>query len=191
MWRDGPEPDWDRRLDIAEGAGRHLVHLLNDVLELSRLEADAVSLRPEPIDPRALAGEVLAMLESEAAGKGLRLSLDAGGGVGAGYRLDPLRLRQILLNLATNAVKFTPTGAISIRIDVQRAGDGEHRLTFAVENSGPACRSRSGKSSSTPTPARPPADRPADRGQLPLSLPALPVLNILLVEDGPENRAVV
>ncbi|HYH37192.1 MAG TPA: ATP-binding protein [Azospirillum sp.] len=241
MRRDGPGPDWDRRLDIAEGAGRHLVHLLDDVLELSRLEADAVSLRPEPTDPRACAGEVLAMLESEAAGKGLRLSVESGGGVGAGYRLDPLRLRQILLNLAANAVKFTPAGSVVVRIDVQRVGNGAPRLTFAVEDSGPGVPERDreiifdayaraapvgqtkgvglglaivrhivehmggtvtvdrsalgGASFLVSLPAEPadlpPADRPADRGHLPLSLPPLPALTILLVEDGPENRAVV
>lgn len=240
MRRDGPGSEWDRRLDIAEGAGRHLVHLLDDVLELSRLEANAVSLRPEPIDPRALAGEVLAMLESESAGKSLRLSLEVGESVGAGYRLDPLRLRQILLNLATNAVKFTPAGAVLIRIDVLRAGDGE-RLTFSVEDSGPGVPEHErelifdayaraapadqtkgvglglaivrhivehmggtvtvgqsalgGASFLISLPAEPasllPAGYAADRGGLPLSLPPLPVLNILLVEDGPENRAVV
>ncbi|MBP2316285.1 ATP-binding protein [Azospirillum soli] len=246
MRRDGPGPGWDRRLDIAEGAGRHLVHLLDDVLELSRLEADTVSLRPEPADPRALAGEVLAMLEGEAAGKGLRLSLEVGEEVGGGYRLDPLRLRQILLNLASNAVKFTPAGAVAIRIDVQRGEGGKQRLTFAVEDSGPGVsehereiifdayaraapasqtkgvglglaivrrivehmdgtvtvdRSTLGgasflvsipvESADLPPADLPLAEPPAERGHASLSLPPLPVLNILLVEDGPENRAVV
>ena len=241
MRRDGPGTGWDRRLDIAEGAGRHLVHLLDDVLELSRLEADAVSLRPEPADPRALAAEVLAMLESEAAGKDLRLSLEVGEDVGAGYRLDPLRLRQILLNLASNAVKFTPAGAVAIRIDARQGEGGEQRLTFAVEDSGPGVaehergiifdayaraapashtkgvglglaivrrivehmggtvtvgRSTLGGASflvSIPAEAADLslAGRPSDGGRPPLSLPPLPVLDILLVEDGPENRAVV
>lgn len=135
--RDGPGPDQDRRLGIAETAGRHLVRLLDDVLELSRLEAGAVTLAPEAADPRALAGEVAAILQPEAAAKGLRLTVVAAPAVRPAYLIDPLRVRQLLLNLTANAVKFTEAGMVMVRVDTERRADGRSCLVLEVEDTGP------------------------------------------------------
>ncbi|KAA0575153.1 response regulator [Azospirillum sp. B21] len=135
--RDGPGPDQDRRLGIAETAGRHLIRLLDDVLELSRLEAGAVTLAPEPADPRALAGEVAAILQPEAAAKGLRLTVAAGPDLRSAYLVDPLRVRQLLFNLTANAIKFTESGMIMVRVDAERRPDGRTGLVLEVEDTGP------------------------------------------------------
>lgn len=135
--RDGPGPGQDRRLGIAETAGRHLIRLLDDVLELSRLEAGAVTLAPQPADPRALAGEVAAILQPEAAAKGLRLTVAAAPGLRPAYLVDPLRVRQLLFNLTANAIKFTESGTITVRVDAERRPDGRTGLVLEVEDTGP------------------------------------------------------
>jgi len=135
--RDGPAGDWDRRLGIAEDAGRHLVQVLDNVLELSRLEADPADLRPEPADLARLAGDVAALLEPEAAARGLRLSLEAGPGTDAGHRVDPLRVRQVLFNLVGNALKFTPAGQVCLRLRAEPGDAGADRVTLEVEDTGP------------------------------------------------------
>ncbi|AWK84931.1 sensor histidine kinase [Azospirillum thermophilum] len=136
MRRDGPGPDHQRRLGIAETAGRHLVRLLDDVLELSRLEAEAVTLAPEPADARALIGEVATILQPEAEAKGLRLAVVVSPTLRPAYRLDPLRLRQLLFNLIANAIKFTDAGMIIVRLGTEDTPDGT-RLVLEVEDTGP------------------------------------------------------
>lgn len=136
MLRDGPTPDHERRLGIAETAGRYLVRLLDDVLELSRMEAEVVTLAPEPVDPRAVIGEVLTILQPEAAAKGLRLTVAIGAGLHPVYEIDPLRLRQLLFNLIANAIKFTDSGMIVVRLAKEERHDGS-RLVLEVEDTGP------------------------------------------------------
>ncbi|HYD66860.1 ATP-binding protein [Azospirillum sp.] len=140
--RDGPAGDWDRRLGIAEDAGRHLVQVLDNVLELSRLEADPADLRPEPADLARLAGDVAALLEPEAAARGLRLSLETGPGTDAGHCVDPLRVRQVLFNLVGNALKFTPAGQVCLRLRAEAEDGGANRaptdrVVVEVEDTGP------------------------------------------------------
>ncbi|MGQ9369481.1 ATP-binding protein [Azospirillum sp. ST 5-10] len=135
--RDGPAGDWDQRLGIAENAGRHLVQVLDNVLELSRLEADPADLRPEPADLARLAGDVVALLQPEAGVRGLRLSLVLGEGADAGHRVDPLRVRQILFNLVGNAVKFTPAGQVRVRLRTEPRNGAADLVVLEVEDTGP------------------------------------------------------
>jgi len=117
-------------------SGDHLLELINDILDFSRLEADRVQLEETVFDPVALAQGVVAMFLSQAGAKGLSLSADAAEAMPPAVTGDPGRLRQVLLNLVGNAVKFTDHGWISLTLAHAQAADGQVRLLFNVADSG-------------------------------------------------------
>ena len=102
-------------------ASRALLCTVNDILDFSKLEAGQVSFHPRPIVPSKLGRATLDLFTPQAAAKDLTLTLeDAGGIAGLVVSLDPDRIRQILLNLVGNAVKFTQAGGITLRGDYDR-----------------------------------------------------------------------
>lgn len=132
--------DHQRRLvEAARLSGRHLLALVNDVLDLAKIEANEVRLEAVRVDPRQLAEEAAAPFVGTAAAKGLRLAVHVDDDVPSQAWCDPLRLRQVLVNLLGNAVKFTHAGAVELRISrtppVDTDGDGE-RLRFEVVDTG-------------------------------------------------------
>jgi len=120
-------------LGEALACGRMLSTLLDDVIDFSRIEAGRLEITAEPVDPSALALSVGQLLRGQAELKGLSLCIDA---PDLGLVLtDPTRLRQALFNLVGNAVKFTLSGAVTLR--VRRLDDGaEPRVTFEVSDTG-------------------------------------------------------
>ena len=112
-------------------SGKLLQTLLDDVLDVSRIEAGKLRLEPLPTDVRAIAGQVVDLLHDAAVAKGLALALQVAPTVPASVALDPLRLQQVLLNLASNAVKFTDSGRVDVRVRV----DGR-RLVFEIADTG-------------------------------------------------------
>ena len=99
-------------------AGHHLLALINDILDLSKIEAGKVEIALDPVDMEAALAEVLAMLAQQAQAKGVRLHFESRGGLGV-MRADRRRLKQILLNLVSNAMKFTPAGGqVTLHADV-------------------------------------------------------------------------
>jgi PAS domain S-box-containing protein len=86
----------------------HLLELINDVLDISKIEADRLELRPEPFDFTALIGESLASVRSLADGKSQRL--ESSSDIPTAVEADRLRIKQVLVNLLSNAIKFTPEG---------------------------------------------------------------------------------
>jgi signal transduction histidine kinase len=128
----GPLTDAQRgSLHRIEVAARHLRGLIEEVLSFSRLEAGRVEVRRERVDLCELAAEVTAVVEPLAAEKGLAFRLDVCAPP-AELCTDPDKVRQILINLAGNAVKFTERGEVSVR--VRTAGDG---AVLAVHDTGP------------------------------------------------------
>lgn len=111
-------------------AGRHLLDLVNVVLDISRVEADRYRLVRADVDPAALARECAGMMSQAAEAAGLRLRLDIADALPR-CRLDPRALRQILINLLSNAIKFTSDGEISLA--VARKGDA---ISFIVTDDG-------------------------------------------------------
>jgi hypothetical protein len=105
--------DWIERL---RQSADHLLGLMNDLLDLSQIEAGQLKLVSTSIDPTLLLSEVEAVLRPKAKDKGLELTLDVNGAIPAEIQTDPLRLRQILINLLGNAVKFTNEGSIRLRM---------------------------------------------------------------------------
>ena len=113
----------DARLARIEVAGRHLLTVLNDILEISRIEADRVELENADFAPAAIMEDVASFIADEARGKGLAVLVLPCTGLGW-LRGDPTRLRQALLNYAANAVKFTEAGTITLRAaTVDEQGD--------------------------------------------------------------------
>jgi PAS domain S-box-containing protein len=101
-------------LDTIHSNGKHLLELLNDILDLSKIESGVLEVEKKPCAPAKLAGEVLDLFKVPAASKGVSLELKIADRVPAAVHTDPTRLRQILTNLVGNALKFTERGGVGI-----------------------------------------------------------------------------
>ncbi len=113
-------------------SSRHLLQLINDILDLSKLESGRMELRVEPVDLAATVGEVRAILRGLVADKRLRLSVELDPAVPT-VVVDPRLLKQILYNLLSNAIKFTPEeGHVSLRV----AAEGGRHFRVEVEDTG-------------------------------------------------------
>jgi signal transduction histidine kinase len=117
-------------------SGDHLLELINDILDFSRLEAERVELEEADFAPRTLLQSVVEMFLTQASAKDLYLSAITDDQVPAVVSGDPGRLRQILLNLVGNAVKFTDKGWISVTLTHEPAPDGGNKLLVSVADSG-------------------------------------------------------
>jgi signal transduction histidine kinase/ActR/RegA family two-component response regulator len=102
-------------------SGRHLLELLNDVLDLSKVEAGAMELALTPVDVGTVVEHCVGLMRERATSKNLRMSADVTDDIGP-VNADELRLKQILLNLLSNAVKFTPAGG-TVKVSARRDGD--------------------------------------------------------------------
>ncbi|MBP0444771.1 response regulator [Roseomonas sp. SSH11] len=122
------------RAAMLERAGRHLNALLNDVLDLSAIEAGRLELVPVPTWLKPLLEDVAGLARAGAEAKGVALRIAPAPGLPASVLCDPLRVRQILHNLLNNAVKFTPAGG-DVLLSVRRAEEGGLLLT--VKDDGP------------------------------------------------------
>ncbi|WP_051378769.1 ATP-binding protein [Derxia gummosa] len=126
-----------RYVTAAAASGRHLLGLLNDILDFSKVEADRLALAPEPVEPGRLAREVIEAFLAEAAARELRIECDIAADVPLCVRADGLRLRQVLVNLVGNAIKFTPSGWVRLELTAAPAeGPDKVWLRFAVADSG-------------------------------------------------------
>lgn len=112
-----------------------LLSILNDILDLSKLEAGKLDIVPTRFDPAASITDVVRLFQTEATSKGLTLRFEQGGDLPPVVMGDAGRLRQILLNLIGNAVKFTSDGDIRVQAECEEADTG-HVLTVAVADSG-------------------------------------------------------
>jgi CheY-like chemotaxis protein len=121
-----------RQAGMVGAAARHLLALANEVLDLAALEAERLTLHPEPCAPAELVADAIAMIGPVAEAKGVTLRHEAGS-LPPLAQLDGTRVRQILLNLLSNAVKFTPAGS---EVHVTSAAEGD-RLRVQVRDQGP------------------------------------------------------
>jgi signal transduction histidine kinase len=114
---------------------RALLSLVANVLDLSRIEADKIVLTYEPVSPLELVQDVVRSLEQDARAKGVAVRIEFEMSSSTTISTDRLRLRQILVNVIANAVKFTPSGEIRISLRIHRAADAEC-LTIDVADTG-------------------------------------------------------
>lgn len=125
-------PRYREYAEVIRGSGRHLLGLINDVLDLSRLDAGRTDLVEENLNVDHLAETVLTMMEQQAAANGVTLARDVARGLPL-LRADAKRVRQVLLNLLSNAVKFTPSGgSVSLRASLNILGE----LSLVVADTG-------------------------------------------------------
>jgi two-component system, NtrC family, sensor kinase len=114
-------------------AGNHLLNLINEVLDLSKIEAGKLDLNPEPVNLARLIDEVVGTAGQLAEKNNNRLVIEAQDNVGA-ITTDPMRLKQILLNLLSNACKFTKEGEVALRM--RKVADGRAWVELAVADTG-------------------------------------------------------
>ncbi len=137
LLRDTPlSPPQREQLEIAAGSADTLLRLLNDILDLTKIESGKLELEAAAFSPATIVGEAAALLRAPAEAKGLHLTCVVGENLPAAVTGDSFRLRQVLLNLAGNAVKFTSSGSVEIFVG-SAGGDGElARLRFRVSDTG-------------------------------------------------------
>ena len=129
-------PERAEDLRTIRQSGLHLLALINDLLDLSEIEAGKLRVIPGPCSPASLAAEVAASLRGRAEAKGLALGVEFKGAVPEAIATDAGRLRQILINLVGNAVKFTAEGSVTLRLGPGGPGPGGPSLRFDVVDTG-------------------------------------------------------
>ncbi len=141
-------------LSTAQRSARHLLTLLDDLIDIARVESDSFDLQSVPVDLHAVAQQVIQLFEPRAQARGVELELDWSTATPHGVRTDPTRLRQILMNLVSNALSFTPEGRVTLRVR-GAAATIDWPWSTPGRASGPSSCRRSSTPSPRPTP-RPP-----------------------------------
>jgi len=131
----GARPDQFPRLDKIDSAGRHLLSILNDILDISKIEAGRLQLENTDFHLSAILDNVHSIIGESARNKGITVEMDRDS-VPLWLRGDPTRLRQSLLNYAGNAVKFTDKGTISLRAELLEDQGDDLLVRFSVEDTG-------------------------------------------------------
>ncbi len=123
-------------LGIINRSGEHLLNLINDVLEMSKIEAGRLALKPASFDLHRLLQTLNEMLKLKAESKGLKLVFERSPDLPQYVVTDESKLRQVLINLLGNAIKFTENGRITLAIASAELEDSSHQLLFAVKDTG-------------------------------------------------------
>jgi len=125
-----------RGLDVIHQSGEHLLALINDILDLARIEAGRTELNPEPVKLSDFLQSVVTLMRVKADEKRLAFVFDAGAGLPDAVLADERRLRQVLLNLLGNAIKFTDNGTVTLRASAEPKGVEQVLLRLDVEDTG-------------------------------------------------------
>jgi signal transduction histidine kinase/DNA-binding NarL/FixJ family response regulator len=122
-------------LQVVRRNARHLMDLINDILDISKIEADRMTVEKIPCDMSQIAVEVASMMRPRALAKQLSLRVEFVGLIPTQIRSDPLRLKQVMMNLTGNAIKFTEKGGVCIKVSVTKFL-GECRAVFDISDTG-------------------------------------------------------
>ncbi len=125
-----------RYATVADSSGRTLLSLIDDILDLSKIEARKIVLENVTFPPRGTVEDVVQLLRTEAAAKGLVLNAHVAPDIPLLLRGDPHRLRQILINLSANAIKFTERGAVTLSAALHNRQEGNVTIRFAIRDTG-------------------------------------------------------
>jgi PAS domain S-box-containing protein len=126
-----------RSLEVIHSSGQHLLTLINDILEMSKIEAGRTTLSVEPFGVAALLHDVERMFVGLAQEKGLALSVDLVGPLPEVLEGDAVKVRQVVINLMSNALKFTERGEVSVRAIASHHERRRYRIAVSVEDTGP------------------------------------------------------
>jgi len=126
-----------QNLDIINRSGEHLLDLINEVLEISRIESGRLTLNKEAFALHAMLEDLQKLFKARADARGLRMELEIDASAPRFVAGDQAKLRQILSNLVGNAVKFTQRGGVAVRVRAEDQGEGRLRLEAEVQDSGP------------------------------------------------------
>jgi protein-histidine pros-kinase len=124
----------DHQLRLVQTSGKHLLSIINDLLDLAKIESGGVQITLKPVDCLRVAEEVVASLQPLADAKGIGLTIDAPGGALVAMA-DRRALGQILINLVNNAIKFTDAG--EVQVSLTRLASGEQPVEIAIRDTGP------------------------------------------------------
>jgi signal transduction histidine kinase/ActR/RegA family two-component response regulator len=131
------EQERRQALDTVHRNGEHLLTIINDILDISKIEAGRMTIERVECSPRKIVEDVLELMSSRAAEKGLQLQCDHVGPIPERIETDPTRLRQILVNLVGNAVKFTSAGRVHVVMQLSGSPvEGHPRLRIDVIDTG-------------------------------------------------------
>jgi len=136
MSADLPHDERQSHLQTIQKNGRILLKLINDILDLSKIEAGKMRLDPVDCSPWQIVDDVKSLMSHRAAQKGLGLDVELTPQLPATIRTDPVRLRQILVNLVGNAIKFTERGGVRIAVRCLRQPEGSPRVEFVISDTG-------------------------------------------------------
>jgi PAS domain S-box-containing protein len=139
LLRRGADSDRAERmewLDIIHSSGNHLLALINDILDLSKIDAGKLSVETVACSPGEIINEVCSILRSKAEENGLRLEAAFDGPMPRVIQSDPTRFRQVLMNVAGNAIKFTPSGHVRVSARLNRPAVGPPKLIVAISDTG-------------------------------------------------------
>jgi PAS domain S-box-containing protein len=118
-------------------ASRNLLNIINDILDLSRLEAGKLEINPEPVSIEVLSHEIISIFSAQAQAKGIELSTHIDDSVPSILLIDSLRIKQIINNLVANAIKFTPSGKVSLFFGASPSKESNTTtLNISVEDTG-------------------------------------------------------
>lgn len=129
--------DQHEQIEIIASSSRHLLALINDVLEMSRIESGQAVLTPEAVDVREMLAGLEHMLAPQASFKHLGFELTCGDGLPEKLLIDGHKFRQVFINLIGNAIKFTEVGDVRVHVDAEPARDGRIKVTARVTDTGP------------------------------------------------------
>ena len=128
--------DRDRYLNIITRSGTSLVRIIDDILDLSKIEAGKIQIEKEPVNLTDLVTDVLAMFSDRALGKGLAIHFDPKTLPDFPIEADAVRLRQILINLLGNAIKFTSEGSVTLTCDFEPYSETHFEINLRVTDTG-------------------------------------------------------
>ena len=123
-------------LAVARGSADSLLTIINEILDFSKIEAGKISIEAIPLDLVALVDDVLKPMQIVAANKQLQLQLEPEPGIPRYITGDPVRIRQIINNLVSNALKFTERGSVTVRVIVERSEATQRMLRLSVTDTG-------------------------------------------------------
>jgi len=133
--RADPTPEQTVRLDKIDDAAYHLLTIINDILDLSKIEAGKFTMEKSDFSLSSVFDQIVSLLKGQAQSKGLKIDVNLTD-IPPWVRGDPTRIRQALLNYASNAIKFTDNGTVSLRAELVEQLDEEVIIRFEVQDTG-------------------------------------------------------